>query len=112
MPVNPPGPTLGQCLDNARQRVGYSLRGLAAAVGVPMSRINRLLKDEVERPSPATLVRLADALDLSTCQIFTLAGHPYPDLDDLLRTDYGLPDDAITKVHDVLYEYAALEGKS
>jgi transcriptional regulator with XRE-family HTH domain len=114
MPVkaSPDGPTLGRYLDDARQRAGFSLRALAAITGYPMSRINRLLKDEVERPSPATLVQLADALNLSASGLFALAGHPYPDLDDVLRNDYGLPDQAIAKVHDVIRAYAAPEGKS
>jgi transcriptional regulator with XRE-family HTH domain len=77
-----------------------------------MSRINRLLKDEVDRPSPATLVRLADALSLSACGLFALAGLPYPNLDDVLRTDYRLPHEAIAKVREVIAEYTAPEGKS
>ena len=107
----PEGPTLGQYIDDARQRAGYSLRGLAAITGYPMSRINRLLKDEVDRPSPVTLMRLADTLSLSACGLFALAGHPYPGLDDMLRNDYGLPGEAITKVHDVIRTYSAPEGK-
>jgi hypothetical protein len=70
------------------------------------------LKDDVERPSPATLVQVADALNLSASGLFALAGQPYPDLDDVLRNDYGLPDQAIAKVHDVIRTYAAPEGKS
>ena len=114
MPVNvsPQGPTLGQYLDDARQRAGFSLRALAAITGYPMSRINRLVKDEVERPSPATLIQLADVLNLSACGLFTLAGHPYPNLDDMLRNDYRLPGEAIAKVHDVIDTYSAPEGKS
>jgi transcriptional regulator with XRE-family HTH domain len=97
MPTNA-GPTLGGLLDSARRDAGYSLRQLATVTGIPMSRINRLLKDEVERPAPASLVRLAGALNLSVAHLFTLAGHPYPNLDDLLRNDYGLPEGAITEV--------------
>lgn len=112
MPTStPPGgeTTLGRYLDDARQHAGYSLRKLAAITGYPMSRINRLLKDEVDRPSPATLMQLADALNLPPCALFTLAGHPYPSLDDILRADYRLPDEAITKIHDIISGYAATE---
>jgi transcriptional regulator with XRE-family HTH domain len=106
------GQSLGQYLDDGRRRAGYSLRTLAAITGYPMSRINRLLKDEVDRPSPATLVHLADALQLSTCRLFGLAGHPYPDLDDVLRGEYRLPDEAIARIHDIINDYAAPEGNS
>jgi transcriptional regulator with XRE-family HTH domain len=97
MPINP-GPTLGRLLDSVRRDAGYSLRQLAKETGMPMSRINRLLKDEVERPAPASLVRLAGALNLSVARLFTLAGHPYPNLDDLLRTDYSLSEEEIAEV--------------
>lgn len=74
-----------------------------------MSRINRLLKDEVDRPSPATLMQLADALNLSACDLFTLADHPYPNLADILRAHYHLPDEAITKINAIISDYAAPE---
>jgi transcriptional regulator with XRE-family HTH domain len=114
MPTNKPpdGMTLGRYLDDARQHAGYSLRRLAAITGYPMSRINRLMKDEVDRPSPATLMQLANALDLSACALFTLAGHPYPEFDDMLRTDYGLPDEAITKIRDIIHGHATSEGNA
>jgi transcriptional regulator with XRE-family HTH domain len=110
MPYKPTGgTTLGRYLDDARQQAGYSMRKLAASTGYPMSRINRLLKDEVGRPSPATLMQLSDALNLPVCGLFTLAGHPYPSLDDILRADYRLPDEAVAKIHDIIRDYAASE---
>jgi transcriptional regulator with XRE-family HTH domain len=112
MPAPAPtaGPSLGSYLDDARQCAGYSLRTLAAITGYPMSRINRLLKNEVDRPAPATLVHLADALGLSACRLFTLAGHPYPDLDDVLRSDYGLSAEAVATVRATIAAYTVPEG--
>jgi transcriptional regulator with XRE-family HTH domain len=101
MPTDP-STTLGQELEDARQQAGLSLRDLAQLIELPHSRINRIVKDEVERPSPDTLVRLARTLNLSVARLFTLAGYPYPDLDDLLTTDYRLPQAAIAEIHQVI----------
>ena len=103
------GPTLGQRLEEARRDSGHSLRKLAEATGIPMSSINRLLKDEVEGPSPANLVRLAKALDLNPSELFALAGLPYPDLDDLLRNGYGLPEEAIVEIRAIIAEHTREE---
>jgi len=93
-----PDPTLGAVLDSARRKAGYSLRQLAAVTGMPASRINRILKDNVEHPAPVSLVRLAGALGLSPARLFKLAGHPYPDLADLLRSDHGLSAEATAEI--------------
>lgn len=69
------------------------------------------VKDEVERPAPASLVRLAGALNLSVARLFTLAGHPYPNLDDLLKTDYGLSEEDIAEVTPMVDRLAS-EGRS
>ncbi len=94
-------PTLGTVLEAARQEAGLSLRRLATLSGIPMSSVNRLLKDEVEQPAPAHLVRLARALELNTADLFLLAGLPLPEqapsLDVMLRTEYGLPPEAIAE---------------
>lgn len=94
--VNGPGPTLGQTLEAARQEAGHSLRQLAALSGVPMSSVNRLLKDEVEQPLPEHLVALARALELHETDLFLLAGLPIPNdaatLDVMLRKGYGVTD--------------------
>jgi transcriptional regulator with XRE-family HTH domain len=105
-PGAPAGPTLGQRLDAARSEAGYSLRKLAEITGIPMSSINRLLKDKVAEPSPTSLVRLAKVLDLTPSELFALAGLPYPDLDDLLRNGYGLPDEAIAEIKAIIAEHA------
>lgn len=105
----PSGTTLGGRLEEARRDAGLSLRQLAQATGIPMSSINRLLKDEVERPSPANLVRLAKVLELNPSELFTLAALPFPDLDDLLRTGYGLPEDAIAEIRAIIAAHSDRE---
>jgi transcriptional regulator with XRE-family HTH domain len=95
-------PTLGEEIDQARRQAGYSLRDLAGRTGIALSRINRIVTNEVERPSPETIKRLAGVLGLSLARLFTLAGYPYPDLDDLLRTNYRLPQSAIAKIHEII----------
>jgi transcriptional regulator with XRE-family HTH domain len=102
----PDGSSLGRRLEAAREEAGYTLRKLAEVTGVPMSSINRLLKDEVAEPSPTYLVELAKVLDLNPSELFALAGLPYPDLDDVLRNVYGLPDEIITEIHSLIADHA------
>jgi transcriptional regulator with XRE-family HTH domain len=98
--------TLGQYLDASRQQARLSLRGLEQASGIPRSTLNRLLKDEVEFPSAATLMRLSKVLDLKPADVFAHAGITSPptssDLETLLRDEYGLSDQAIGKIHDII----------
>ena len=102
-------PTLGQRLDEARGRAGYNMRKLAEVTGIPMTSIFRLIKDEIAEPSPTSLVRLAEALDLNPSELFALAGLPHPGLDDLLRNQYGLPDEAIAEIHAVITKHTGKE---
>ena len=93
--------TLGSVLETARQEASLTLRRLAALSGIPMSTVNRLLKDEVERPSPAHLQHLAKVLELNPADVFLLAGlslpSEAPSLEVMLRTEYGLPPEAIAE---------------
>ena len=94
-------PTLGAVLESSRQDAGLSLRRLAALSNLPMSSVNRLLKDEVEQPLPAHLVQLARALELNASDLFLLAGLPLPQdvpsLEVMLRVEYGLPPEAVAE---------------
>lgn len=109
MPDNS-GTTLGDVLDSARNDAGYSLRQLAAVTAMPMSRLYRLLNNEVASPAPASLMQLAGALDLSLARLFKLAGHPYPSVEDLLTTDHGLPEDAVADVIRMIDRLATRRG--
>lgn len=92
-----PSESLGSYLDGQRRQAGYGLRELARITDTSVSKMNRLLNDEISRPSPVTLGLIADALNLSLVRLFTLSGYPYPDVDDLLRTDHGLSDEEISE---------------
>mgnify|MGYP001175242092 CR=1 FL=1 len=109
--ITPPGAsTLGRRLDEARLEAGYSLRDLAKRAEVTTSMMNRLLKDEVDRPSPAILARVTSVLGLSLAQVFKLARYPYPSVDDLLRTDHGLTEEAIATIRDAIDEHESRKG--
>ena len=98
--------SLGRYLDQARRQCGMSLRALAAASGVPMSTVNRLLKGQVTKIRPSNLTALAEALELPAAEVFKHAGVVVADehgcqaddLDILLRTRYRLDDEAIAAV--------------
>lgn len=93
--------TLGQYLEQAREDAGCSLRQLVAATDIPQTTINRLLKDEVEKPNTEHLTRLADALELNASDLFMVAGLPIPrdmpSIDALLRAEYDLPEAAVAE---------------
>lgn len=98
--------SLGSYLDQRRRLAGRGLRELARITDTSVSMVNRLLHDEIARPSPVTLALIAEALNLSLARLFTLAGYPYPDIDDILRSDHGLSDEEIS---DLRSRLSALE---
>ena len=101
MVIEPKHLSLGQYLEQAREEAGVSLRQLVVATGIPQTTINRLLKDEVEKPNPEHLTRLADALELNASDLFMVAGLPIPrelpSIDALLRAEYDLPEEAVAE---------------
>jgi transcriptional regulator with XRE-family HTH domain len=107
--------TLGQYLEQARQETGCSIRQLAAESGVHRSSIDRLLRDEVDEPSPDTLSRIASALELNSADLFVLAGLPIPrklpSVDVMLRTEYGLSDKGLAEAKRNIEAIAARERK-
>lgn len=98
--------TLGQMIRQARERAGLSLRNLEAITGVPRATLDRLELDQVDVPSADTLLRLADALELNSDDLFILMGHqPSTDLPSLtpyLRTKYHLPPSALAEASQAL----------
>lgn len=111
---------LGQYLEQAREDAGISLRQLVAATGIPQTTINRLLKDEVEKPNPEHLTRLADALELNASDLFMVAGLPIPQgmpsIEALLRAEYSLPEEAVAEakrnIQAIVEKYDAGRPKS
>lgn len=109
------GVTLGSFLKQARESAGIARRQLEALSGVGRMTIQRLESDYYDEPSPDDLVRLARALELNDTDLFLLAGLPVPkqaaSLDVMLRTEYGLPPEAIEEakrnIADIVAKYDA-----
>jgi transcriptional regulator with XRE-family HTH domain len=95
------GATLGQYLEKGRQDAGLSLRQLAAASGVNIMTIRRLLGDEVESPSAEQLQRLAQVLELDEAEVFAFIGITPPkglsSIAPNLRAKFKLRGDALSE---------------
>jgi transcriptional regulator with XRE-family HTH domain len=100
--------TLGQLIRQARERAGLSRRNLEAITGISRTMLHRLELDHVDDPSADTLLRLADALELNSDDLFILMGHhPSTDLPSLapyLRAKYQLPPNALAEASQALRE--------
>lgn len=105
--------SLGAFLRDAREAAGLSKLQLEATSGVGRMSIQRLENDYYQEPSPDDLARLARALELNDTDLFLLAGLPVPartaSLDVMLRTEYGLPPEAIDEakqnIADIVAKY-------
>ncbi len=75
-----------------------------------MSVVNRILKDAVIGPSAENLFRIARALNLPPIDVFRLAGadalETRADLETFLRSEYGLPDNAINQINAIISRHA------
>jgi transcriptional regulator with XRE-family HTH domain len=103
--------SLGAFLRSAREAAGLSKLHLEAMSEVDRMTIQRLETDYYDEPSPDDLVRLARALELNETDLFLLAGLPVPkrtaSLDIMLRTEYGLPPEAIDEAKRTIAELVA-----
>lgn len=104
---------LGAYLEHIRIDAGLTMRQLAAATDIPLTTLNRLLKDEVVKPSPAHLARIAAALELDPADVFMVAGLPLPkslpSVDVVLRAEYGLSDAGLAEAKRFITEIADRE---
>jgi hypothetical protein len=70
--------------------------------GIARPAILRIEADEVAQPAADNLVRLARALELNELEVLQMAGVTVPQLagslDIMLRSEYGLPPQAITRI--------------
>ncbi len=107
--------TLGAHIQQARERAGLSLRNLEAITGISRPMLNRLEHDQIDHPSPDVLLRLAEALELDSDDLFAFVGYRpstnLPSLSPYLRTKYQLPPHAIAEaskaLRDILEKYDA-----
>lgn len=100
--------TLGVYIQQARERAGLSLRNLEAITGISRPMLNRLEHDQIDNPSRDVLLRLAEALELDSDDLFAFAGYrpstKLPSLAPYLRTKYQLPPHAIAEASKALRE--------
>lgn len=111
------GLKLGQYLEQARQRAGLSLRQLAAAAHIPMSTVNHLLKDEIDRPAAEDLQQIARVLELDEVDIFAYIGvtppKGLPGIAPYLRAKHGLRGDALSEaareIQNIINKYDGIQ---
>src|SRR5689334_20639385 len=81
---------LGQYLKQHRESAGYSVRALAAEVGVDQAQILRLEAGQVASPKADVLGQIADLVNVPLADVYALAGYPttrkLPNLVPYLRT--------------------------
>jgi transcriptional regulator with XRE-family HTH domain len=108
--------TLGRYLEKARQDADLTIRQLAAASDIPQTSLVRLLKDDVEMPSPDNLMSLAEALDVKASDLFLLASlpipHDLPSVDAMLRQEYGLSEEGLAEAKRQIASIAEKERKN
>jgi transcriptional regulator with XRE-family HTH domain len=110
MPKNatPMPNTLGELIRQARERAGLSLRNLEAVTGISRTMLHRLESNHIDDPGADTLLRLADALELNSDDLFILMGYQpstgLPSLAPYLRAKYQLPPHALAEAIEALDE--------
>jgi transcriptional regulator with XRE-family HTH domain len=94
---------LEEVLRSARETAGLSGRRLAERVGMHHAGLARIELGQ-QRPSPETLSRLAQALELDETDLFALAGYRLPDslpsFPAYLRAKYRMPKEAATQLNE------------
>jgi transcriptional regulator with XRE-family HTH domain len=106
-PVDKPRSTdpvrLEDVLRSARQASGLSIRRLAERAGIHHAGLARIELGE-QRPTPDTLLSLAQALELDEADLFALAGYRLPDrlpsFPAYLRAKYQMPDEAAVQLNE------------
>lgn len=90
---------LGERLKALRKSRGWTQENLAEVSGLTRSHISRLERGDIELPSRARLLRLADALGTTADDLLTAAGYrsddppaALPDLGVYLRLKYDIDD--------------------
>lgn len=69
---------LGKTITAKREQLGWSIRELARRTDLNDTTVMRIERGERSAPSPDVLARLADALELSLAELYTLAGYAVP----------------------------------
>ncbi len=93
---------LGDFIKRARERHGFSIRGLATAATVDATWVMRLERGEYSSPDPWHLKEIARVLELEMGDLFYMAGYQdgqgLPTFAPYLRARYDLPGHAIEQL--------------
>lgn len=76
---NPRAQALGAMLKKRRKELGFSLKDVAEAAGVPPSTVTRFERGAFTAPSPDKLAAFARLLRMSLADVFAEAGYVVPD---------------------------------
>lgn len=106
-PQTNPGSTdpvrLEDVLRTARETAGLSIRRTAERAGLHHAGLARIELGE-QRPTPDTLQRLAQALELDETDLFALAGYRLPEslpsFPAYLRAKYDMPEEAAVQLNE------------
>jgi transcriptional regulator with XRE-family HTH domain len=102
---------LEDVLRTAREANGLSIRRLAERAGIHHAGLARIELGE-QRPTPDTLLALAQALELDESDLFALAGYRLPDrlpsFPAYLRAKYRMSDEAATQLNEF---FGFIQGK-
>jgi transcriptional regulator with XRE-family HTH domain len=94
---------LEDVLRTAREASRLSIRRLAERAGIHHAGLARIELGE-QRPTPDTLLALAQALELDEADLFALAGYRLPDrlpsFPAYLRAKYRMPEEAATQLNE------------
>jgi transcriptional regulator with XRE-family HTH domain len=102
---------LGQYLKTNRESAGYSVRRLAAEVGVDQAQILRLEAGLVASPKADVLGQIAELLAVPVADLYAMAGYPVPtklpNLRPYMRAKFAsLPTEAIADIEAVIARYS------
>jgi len=96
----------GQYLRDRREALrsadrSFSVRGLAARIGIEPSYLSKVEREEVAPPSEATITRLAQALGEDPDVLLALAGKVSSDLQSVIRQRPQLFGELIRELRDL-----------
>jgi transcriptional regulator with XRE-family HTH domain len=92
--------TVGEYVRQKREEAGLSQRQLAQEASVSFSNISRLESGFHTNPTPGLLKNIADVLDVDLAELLAYLGIEVAgsgSLNDYLRRDYDLPDEAVAE---------------
>src|SRR5688572_12868989 len=68
--------TFSKFIQNARNRLGLSLRAVEEATGVSNAYLSQLEQGKIKQPSPLILHKLSEVYQVPYSELFRLVGYP------------------------------------